>query len=71
MRNNDNDLKRNKSGYPDPTAYEAIMHLSIQTKPADRFYELLDAIYIMCDIAGFDIKEPIVLEDKTTGKIYK
>jgi hypothetical protein len=71
MRNNDNDLKRNKSGYPDPTAYEAIMHLNTQTKPVDRFYKLLDAIYIMCDVAGFTIKDPIVLEDKETKKIYK
>ena len=69
--NKDNDLKLNKSGYPDPTAYAAIMHLNGQVKPADKFYKLLDIIYDVCDIAGFSVEEPIVLKDKKTDKIYK
>lgn len=66
-----------KSGYShiDPTAYNAIGkvfnedHTRIEEE--DRFYNLLDDIERIVDLAGFEIEDRIVLKDKKTGRIWK
>lgn len=63
-----NDLKRNASGYYDPTAYKAIVKAE---KDRERFYKLLNTIFYICDLAGFHVEERIVLKDKETGKIWR
>ena len=62
------DLKRNASGYVDPTAYEAIKNVDDTAK---RINKLMKAIFCMCDLAGFHLEERLVLRDKKTGEIYK
>lgn len=64
----DNDLRRNGSGYVDPTAYEAIKSVDNAEK---RVKKLMRVIFAMCDLAGFHLEERIVLRDKRTGEVYK
>lgn len=64
----DNDLKKNLSGYSDPTAYEAIKNVEVE---CGRFNKLLHTIFYICELAGFEIEGRIVLRDKKTGHIWK
>lgn len=67
-----NDIKKNGEGYPDPTAEHAIKHVdAIANEEKRRFHELLDQIYWDCKLAGFELKEHIVVKDKETGKIWR
>ena len=68
MPNNDRELKRNASGYIDPTAYEAIKNVEAEN---ERFQKLLTAIFAICELAGFHIEERIVIRDKRTGKVWR
>ncbi len=65
---NDRDLRKNAEGYSDPTAYETIKNID---KEDARFHKLLYTIFYICDIAGFKIKDRIVLVDKKTGRIWR
>ena len=63
-------LRKNKEGYPDPTAYEAITRADAEAEYT-KFKKLLNIIYKICDICDFSIEEHIVLRDKQTGKIWR
>lgn len=78
------DLKRNGSGYLDPTAYQAIMNADAvssvekanQSKHGakdseERLNKLLTAIFAICDAADFHVEERIVVKDKRTGKVWR
>ena len=65
---NNQDFKRNASGYVDPTAYEAVKNIDAET---ERFQKLLNTIFYICEIAGFHVEERIVLKDKRTGRIWR
>lgn len=68
----DNDLKRNGSGYYDPTAYKAIKNTERATlEESDRFHDLLDAIRYIVKLAGFEIEGRIVLKDKRNGRVWR
>lgn len=62
------ELKRNGSGYYDPTAYKAIKNVDSES---DRFYKLLDTIFSICDLAGFRVEGRITLQDKKTGRVWR
>lgn len=62
-----NDLKRNGSGYPDPTAYRAIKKVDEDA----RFHKLLETIFNLCELSGFHLEERIVLKDNETGKVWR
>lgn len=75
-----NELKRNGSGYTDPTAYKAIKKVDGESKKNDRnhgdddykrFNDLLDVIFTICELSGFHIEERIVVKDKKTGRIWR
>ena len=62
------EMKRNGSGYVDPTAYKAYQHMK-----RDRDYlakNLAYTIYRVAHLAGFNVTS-ITLIDNTTGEIYK
>lgn len=61
------DLRKNGSGCPDPTAYEAIKN----AENDGRFYKLLSAIFNICELSDFHLEEHIVVKDKRTGKIWR
>lgn len=67
---NNRDLSKNASGIYDPTAYKAIKNIK-DDSDADRFYKLLDAIFSICELAGFHIEGRITIRDKKTGKVWR
>lgn len=64
----DRELKRNGSGYTDPTAYNAIKNVN---KESERFHKLLNMIFDICELSDFSIEERIILKDKKTGKVWR
>lgn len=65
---NDLELRKNREGYNDPTAYEAIKNIE---REQDKFTKLLHTIFNICDLAGFKIGNRIVLVDKKTGRTWE
>lgn len=68
MANNDKELRRNGSGYADPTACEAMQNILDEKA---RLQKVLTAIFAVCDAADFHIEERIVIRDNRTGKVYR
>lgn len=64
----DRELKRNGSGYYDPTAYHAMKNVN---RERERFERLLHTIFYICELAGFEIDGRVVLIDKKTGKVWR
>lgn len=60
--------KRNKEGYMDLTAYEALKNCDEEEK---RFNKLLHIIFGICELAGFKVEGRIVLVDKESGKVWR
>lgn len=68
----DNDLKRNASGYYDPTAYKAIKRVLRDSETEEeRFRKLLKVIFRVCEMFDFHLEERVVVKDKRTGKVWK
>lgn len=65
---NDRDLRRNASGYSDPTAYEVMKN---ESKEEVRVRRLLRIILEICAIAGFKVDSRIVLIDKVNGRVWR
>lgn len=67
------DIKRNGSGYVDPTAYAAIKKVDkeIHNEDSERFHKLLDAIFGICELSDFHIEGRIAVRDKRTGKVWR
>lgn len=68
MTGKDNKDRKNSEGYSDPTAYTAMKN--IQREEA-RFNKLRRAILNICEVAGFEVRGPLILIDKRTGKVWK
>lgn len=64
----DNDVKYNGSGYYDPTAYEAIMTLEEEEAAKNR---LIKTIRYICELAGFEIENRIILHNTKTDRYWK
>lgn len=60
---------RNHEHYDDPTAYQAIKH--VDNSGYFRFQKLLHTIFNVCNLAGFEVMDHIVLVDKKTGRIWR
>ena len=63
-----NDLRKNASGYSDPTAYKAITSTDTDD---ERFHKLLNTIFTICELSGFHLEERIVLKETQTGKVWR
>lgn len=63
------DIRRNGSGYYDPTAWKAIKN--IDGDDEERFHKLLHTIFNICELSGFRIEERIVLKDLKTNKVWR
>lgn len=74
---NDSDIRKNGSGYFDPTAYKAMKSIDKANKTknvsgdAERFRRLLEVIINICELSGFHLEGHIVVKDKGTGKIWR
>lgn len=62
------ELKRNGSGYYDPTAWQATKN--IITKQA-KVAQVIKTIQSVAHLAGFQIEGRIILFDKETGEVWK
>lgn len=60
--------KRNKEGYIDPTASDAIANVSAEE---ERFNKLLGTIFYITKLAGFHLEGRIVLVDEKTGRVWR
>ena len=58
-------MHRNKEGYPDPTAGDAIREAD---KPPENLSRAIQLMKFAADCLGFDVGERIVLIDKKTGR---
>ena len=63
-----NDLKRNASGYADPTAAKAIKHI---TEAEMKVSKVIKTIQSVAHLAGYEIEGRIVLRDKESGEIWR
>ena len=68
MVNKDKELRKNASGYSDPTAYKAIRN---SEEDDEKFKKVLHTIFNVCELSNFKIEGRIVLKDEETGKIYR
>lgn len=64
---------RNKEGYPDPTAGEAIGTLAKEERRErnEAVTSLITMLKQIISLAGFELAERIALRDKETGKEYR
>ncbi len=60
-----NNPKYNASGSPDPTAHQAIKHVSDADK---RVFDLIKAFKIIAAASGLEITNRINIRDKKTGR---
>lgn len=66
------DLRRNKEGYKDPTAYAAMSKiLHEENEQQRRVSELIALLKHIIDDAGFDLLERIKIRDRKTGREYR
>lgn len=63
------DIRKNASGYNDPTPFTAIKH--IEKENDIRFYKLIHTIFHICELAGFEVEGRMTLRDKKTGKVWR
>lgn len=73
----DNPL-RNEEGYMDLTPHDAIENIDREEREkerekreAARVTKLVHTVFNVCNLAGFDVAERIVLVDKRTGKVWR
>lgn len=70
-----NDLRKNGSGYKDPTAYQAIKKVDDENGYDNRKLALIKALLVRVDgifkAAGFNVIGRITLKDIRTGKKYR
>ncbi|EQG35319.1 TPA: hypothetical protein MJC92_000237 [Clostridioides difficile] len=67
-RNAKVDIRHNKSGYLDSTAYEAIRKIDKEKQDANILIELIKK---MAKVAGFEVIGRIEIRNKKTGVLYK
>ena len=58
------------NSYNDPTANLAVGKVTTQEHKTTA-NKVIKAIFCLCDVAGFELVERVVLRDKKTGKIWK
>jgi hypothetical protein len=57
-----------ENGLADKVAYKLHKEELVES---DRYYNLLDHIMYMCELAGFEINGKLELKDLETGKIWR
>ena len=61
-KKNDTLCLKNHEGYADPTAYEAIKNVDKEElAESDRFYDFLDAIFYIAELADFQFEGRLVI----------
>ncbi|AZK44787.1 hypothetical protein [Paenibacillus lentus] len=64
--------KYNASGYPDPTAYQAMKPVVREESELDRkVHRLIKTLKSIIEWAGFELIGRIQIKDKRTGREFK
>lgn len=72
MKKKEQNSKFNASGCKDPTAYQAVKHIScIESEQEKRLNSLIKIIKYVVQLSGFKLVGRIVLKDVKTGKEYR
>lgn len=62
----------NPEGYPDPTAYVAIEHVTQEEqREKKRLDTLIFVLRYIIEAAGYDLVNRVILRDKHTGKEWR
>ena len=64
-------MNKTNKYYRDPTADEAVSHVSKEEAERARLNELLRVIRYICRGAGYDMVGRIDLRDRKTGKVWR
>lgn len=67
-RDKSDDMRRNGSGYSDPTAYEAYKNIRNKDYEAHKVIKTLQNV---AHLAGFEIVGRVTIRDVRTGETYK
>lgn len=66
------ELRKNKEGYNDPTAYKGMMSvLREESDQQRRLTALIGVLKYIIDLAGYDLLNRIEVKDRKTGKEYR
>lgn len=71
MIGNKNDPHYNASGYPDPTAYNAMKAIARDEKIESKAAFLLNVLKFIIRESGFELLNRIELRDKSSGRVFK
>lgn len=61
----------NASGYPDPTAYNAIKQVTRDERVESKAAFLIHVLKFIVRESGFELIHRIELRDRATGRIFK
>lgn len=67
-------LRKNSSGYPDPTAGQALEHVLFEEEIKeidDIACKLVHIVKLVLDIWGFELAERVKIRHRKTGRVYK
>lgn len=64
-------LKRNRDGYIDPTAYEALKTILNDGKAEKKAAYLVSVLKFIIRESGFELLNRIELKHKRTGRIFR
>lgn len=65
---------RNQEGYMDLTRHDAVENITREEREKReraRVTKLVHTVFYICNIAGFDVVDRIVLKDRKTGKVWR
>ena len=64
--------KNNASGYPDPTAHDALLLIAQEEAALEaRTTRLIKAVKTLIDLADYDLMARIEIRDRRSGKIFR
>ena len=63
------DIKKNGSKIYDPTAWKAISQVDKEAQ--EKYDAVMDKIEAICDKAGYEIIDQIVLREKKSGRVWR
>lgn len=73
IKDKDNPI-RNQEGYMDLTRHDAVENITREEREkreAARVTKLVHTIFYICNVAGFDVVDRIVLKDRKTGRVWR
>lgn len=73
IKDKDNPI-RNQEGYMDLTRHDAVENITREEREKReraRVTKLVHTVFYICNVAGFDVVDRIVLKDRKTGRVWR